>query len=175
MSNTNEQDLPWKPTREQLLDVSGRPLTQSLFLETQYGSDAIYTLKEVDHVWNDKVYYSLKRLYLEMGDPTEYQFATTYFLGWKHWQRICDNKLLSKHIEQCRFELEMKLRSEGVRQSINQARSGSWQAAKWMSEAGWVHRPAGRPSKEEMEKHKAIEANLQDEFADDIKRLKLVK
>lgn len=163
-------------TREMLVDDRGRYRTLSLFLEAQYDKDAIFTLKGYDHTYEGKVYISLKRLYLETADPTEYEFATKYLVDWEHWQRLCQNKFLSAHIEKWRFELDLKLRSEGVQRIIKSARSkGNWLAAKFLAEKGWEIRQAGRPSKEEIEKNTAIEAQIQSEFDDDITRLKLVK
>lgn len=159
--------------REQLLDSMGRPLTQTLFLEVGYSSEAVYTLKEIDHVYNGKCYPSIKRLYLEMEDPTEYDFAVTYFLGWKHWNRICANKLLLKHIEEWREELELKLRSRAIRQAMQAAASsgGNFQAAKWLADRGWANKGAGRPSKDEVEREARIREQIDDEFNGDVLRL----
>jgi hypothetical protein len=157
--------------REQFLNSEGRPLTQSLFLEVGYTDEAIYTLKEVDHEYNGKVYPSLKRLYLEAADPTEYVFATEHLMGWKHWQRICENKLLRKHIEEWREELEVKLRSEAVRQAIAHAASGTFQAAKWVADRGWATRGAGRPSKADVDRDKRIQEKIDDEYSSDVVRM----
>lgn len=160
-------------TRERMLDSMGRPLTQTLFLETAYSSEAIYTLKEVDHLYEGKVYPSIKRLYLEMEDPTEYEFATTYFLGWKHWARICANKLLLKHIEEWREELELKLRSRAIKQAMQAAATsgGNFQAAKWLADRGWANKGAGRPHKDEVEREARIREKIDDEFSGDVLRL----
>lgn len=159
--------------REKMLDTSGRPMTQSLFLEVGYGEEAIYTLKEVDCMYKGKAYPSLKRLFLEMEDPTEYEFATTYLLGWKHWMRICENKLLRKHIDEWREELEMKLRSRAVKQAMQAAAStnGNFQAAKWLADRGWATKGAGRPSKDEVERESRIREQINDEFSGDVLRL----
>lgn len=157
--------------REQMLDSAGKPITQSLFLEVGYTDDAIYTLKEVDYTYNGKLYKSLKLLYMEMADPTEYEFANTYLLGWKHWMRICDNKILRKHIDEWREELEVKLRCEAARHVMSQARSGSFQAAKWVADKGWGVRGAGRPSKLEQEKHKRINDLVTEEYQNDVVRM----
>lgn len=161
------------PTREQMQDVLGKPLTQGLFLEIGYGDNAVYTLKEQDHEHNGKHYLSLKRLYLECADPTEYEFATTYLLGWKHWLRICENKTLRVHIDEWRDELEIKLRSKGVKQIINAATGplANVQAAKWIADRGWSTRGAGRPTKAEIEREKKIQAGMTDEYGADILRL----
>lgn len=158
-----------------MLDSGGKPLTQSLFLEIGYTKDAIYTLKEDDHYYEGKLYPSLKRLYVECEDPTEYQFATNYLLGWKHWLRLCDNKVIRKHIDEWREELEVKLRSKAVREMLKSANNGSFQAAKFLADRGWDTRGAGRPSKAEIEKEKAIQSRVDDEFSADIFRLKEMK
>lgn len=174
MSNTKEQEKLLLPTKEQMLDSTGRPITQSLFLELQYSPLAIYTLKDQDYEYKGKVYPSIKKLYLEAEDPTEYVFANKYLLGVSHWLRICDNKMFTPHVEQWRFELEMKLRAEGVRQMIIAAKKGSQSSAKWLVDRGWSSRGAGRPSKDELERERKIQENIRSEFEDDIRRLKLV-
>jgi hypothetical protein len=160
--------------RERLLDSEGRPLTQSLFLEIGYSDQAIYTFKEVDHVYNGKTYISLKKRFIEMEDPTEYEFAITYFLSWKHWQRICKNKLILEQINEWREELEMKLRSRAVKQAMQAAGSpsGNFQAAKWLVDKGWDPKRAGRPTRDELERESRIREKIDDEYSGDIARLK---
>lgn len=162
-------------TRDMLVDDRGRYKTLSLFLEIAYDKDAIYTLKGYDHTHEGKTYISLKRLYLECSDPTEYEFATKHLADWDHWQKICNNKRLAIEIEKWRYELELKLRAEGVQRVIKSARSkGNWLAAKFLAEKGWETRAAGRPSKDEIERETKIQAAIQSEFDDDIARLRLV-
>lgn len=175
MSNTEEHEKLLLPTKEQMVDSTGRPMTQSLFLEAQYSPYAIYTLKDEDHEYNGKLYPSIKKLYLQEEDPTEYQFATKYLLGIKHWYRIYENKLIQPHIDEWRFELELKLRSKGVKQLINAANKGSQSAARFLVDRGWSERAAGRPSKEELEREKSIRLAISNEYADDIARLSVVK
>ena len=159
------------PSREQMLDVMGRPLTQGLFLEIGYGESAVYTLKEVDHFYEGKYYPSLKRLFLLSNDPTEYRFATEYLLGWKHWMRLCENKVLKAHIDEWRAELEIKIRSEAIGRTLEASKMGVYAATKYLADRGWDTRAAGRPTKEEKEKHLKIEEKLQDEYGADIIRL----
>lgn len=174
MNNTKEQDSLLMPTKEQMVDSSGRPMTQSLFLELQYSPSAIYTLKDEDYEYNGKVLPSLKRLYLEEEDPTEYYVATKYLLGVRHWLRICDNKAFKPYIDEWRFELELKLRAKGVKGLIASAQKGSQTSLKWLTDRGWSDRPAGRPSKEEMEREKKIMSSITSEYEDDFKRLRMV-
>ena len=158
--------------KSKMVDGMGRPLTQSLFLELGYDDLAIYSLKENDCEYNGKTYPAIKLKYLEMGDPTEYTFANEYFLGWKHWMRLCDNKAIRKFIDEWREELEIKLRSQAVRHMIGSAKDGNYQAAKWLADRGWNTRGAGRPTKLEIEKEKKIALAVNDEFSADIIRLR---
>lgn len=157
--------------KQKMLDGGGKPLTQSLFLEIGYTDQSMYTLKEEDYMYEGKLFPSLKRLYLEMEDLTEYEFANTYLLGWKHWKRLCENKLIRKHIDEWREELELKVRARGIKEAVRAAEAGGFQAAKWLADRGWAQRPAGRPSKEEIEREKKIHARLADEFSADVIRL----
>ena len=158
------------------VDDMGRYKTLSLFLESTYDKDALFTLKDYDHEYHGKVYPSLKKLFLETGDPTEYIFATKYLAGWEHWQKICANKSLAIHVDKWRYELELKLRSEGIQWVIKSARSKqNWLAAKFLAEKGWDTRIAGRPSKEEVDRELKIQASIDSEYADDIDRIRLVK
>src|SRR5690606_22278352 len=113
-------------------------------------------------------YKSLKKLYLEYGDLGEYDFANEYLLGWKHWQRLCNNELIRSHIDQWREELEHSIRSEALRSIIEQATTkDSFQAARFLLDRGWDKRPAGRPSKDEIKKQIERDAKLFKEFEDD--------
>lgn len=157
--------------KSRLVDSGGRPLTQGLFLEIGYGPNAVYTLKDYDHEWEGRKYPSLKKLYLAMEDVTEYEFVTTHLLNWKQWQRLIENKEVSKHITEWREELEFKLRSKAARKMIEQANGGSYQASKWLLDRGWVNRAAGRPSNEEKQRHLAQDERISSEYSADIIRL----
>ena len=84
-------------------DEKGRFIVQGLFLEDKYNTDlAVFTYDGEDKVYKGKTYPSLKRLYLEHGDPKEYSFARKYLFDWKHWQRLCNNAMIGRHIEEWR-------------------------------------------------------------------------
>lgn len=158
--------------KSRLKAANGVPLTQGLFLEIGYSEHAIFTLKEDDHTHNGILYISLKKLYLEMADASEYEFATTYLLGWSHWQRLCNNKLVVKHINEWRYELELKLRSEAIKliRAKSKVESGI-NAAKWLAEKGWDKREVGRPSKEDVARELKINTDIANEFGADVLRL----
>jgi len=160
--------------KKKMLDVRGRPLTQGLFLEIGYSEEfALYTLKEFDWEYNGTTYPSIKRLYLAHEDPVEYDFATTYFLSWNHWQRLCENKVIRKHIDEWRTELELKLASQSIRDIITMsAEERGFQAAKYVAERGWNKGSVGRPKKDTSVQDAKVEAQLDEAFAKDALRLK---
>lgn len=134
-------------------------LTQALFYELQHDHErAVYTLKEHDHTLEDgRVLPSLKRLYLECQDPTEYTFARKYFFSWQHWKRCLGNARIRSHVEEWREELEIMMMSQGVKGVIDEALDkGNYQAAKWLAEKGWIDKKVGRPTKEKQERELKI-------------------
>ena len=158
--------------KSKLIDAMGRPLTQGLFLEHNYDIEkAVYTLKSEDYEYKGVVYPSLRKRYMESDDPTEYSFVSQWLVDWKHWLRLCDNKAIREHIEEWRLEMEMKMRSAGVKEMIRNAKSGSPMAAKWLYDKGWDLRSAGRPSKDEINKEKNILLRISEEYAADVERL----
>lgn len=154
--------------------VTNNLLTQVLFWECKFDKErALYTLKDEDYTLPDgRVLPSLKRLYLNIADPTEYEFATTYFYSWHHWKRCANNKLIAEYVDQWREELEVKLMSEGIKGVINQAYSDKgYQAAKWLAEKGWLDKKVGRPTKEQVEGELRQAAKLKDALEDDFNRV----
>jgi hypothetical protein len=162
------------PSKKQFISHGNIPYTQKLFLEIGYDVDvAIYTLKEYDYEYEGKTYPSIKRLYLEMEDIPEYNFANTYFYSWNHWQRISNNKEIKKFVDEWRNELELKLRSQSIRTILDMTSDErGFQAAKYVAEKGWEKGQVGRPKKDTSEQDAKQEKRLHNEFAQDVARLK---
>lgn len=156
-----------------LVDTMGRPLTQGLFLETGYDTRyAVFTFNDEDKTYEGKLYPSLKKLYLSCDDPTEYEFAKRFLLGWKHWQRLNANKVLKEHFDEWREEMEIKTRSDAIKSIIDMTAEGAnFQAAKWLADRGWDKRGAGRPSKAEIDRGNRINERIGDELLADIDRM----
>lgn len=151
---------------------NGVPLTQGLFLEIGYPESAMYTTKDEDYEYKGSVLPSIKKLYLEMEDVVEYEFATTYFLGWEHWQRICNNKQLKTHIDQWRYELELKLRSRAFKEIKRKATLETGiSAAKWLADKGWDKHTVGRPSKEAVERETKLQSEILGQYQEDASRI----
>lgn len=163
--------------KSKLIDTMGRPLTQGLFLEFGYDTRyAVFTLNDDDKEYNGQTYISLKKLFLSCDDPTEYEFATKYLLGWKHWQRMNANAALREHFEEWREEFEVKIRSDAIRSISEMTVEGSnFQAAKWLADRGWDKRGAGRPSKSEKERESRIQDKIGEELTADVIRMENYK
>jgi hypothetical protein len=158
-----------------MMDSMKRYTTQSLFWEI--GNDinsSVYTLRDEDIQVQGKKLISIKKAFIDARDPTEYEFAKTYFLGWKHWQRLLGNQRIAREVEAWRDELEVALRADAYKGIAGLAVAGDFKSLKWVAERGWDIKKAGRPSKAEMDRQKRIQQNLDDEYSDDIKRLRLV-
>lgn len=153
----------------------GQYYTQSLFLETSYEdlSHVLYTLKRADYMHKGVLYRSFPRLYLEIADPTEYQVATTLFDGWPHWLRLQGNSRIFPTIQSLRDELEVKLRSEGVRKLITMAGGArsSETAAKWLADKGWEKKEMGRPTKEKVQREAKKLQGIKEEIERDASRI----
>lgn len=158
-------------------EASNVRYTKSLFLEESYEdkSNVLYTLKDSDH---PSGYVSLYRKYLECNDPTEIDFARTYFESWEHWQMICSCSWFKPYITRWRHELELKIRADALNSVIQVARDpshkSSYEANKYLLSGNWKDRTdgkVGRPSKE------AIKAQAEELFKDrsatqeDLKRI----
>lgn len=159
--------------KSKLVDTLGRPLTQGLFLEFGYDTRyAIFTFNDDDKNYEGVKYISLKKLFLSCEDPTEYEFATKYLLGWRHWIRMNENKQLKEEFDVWREEFEIKLRSEAVRSIIDMTAEGSnFQAAKWLADRGYDKRGPGRPSKSELERGNRINDRIGRELYEDLDRM----
>ena len=135
----------------ELKDAQGRYKTQSLFVETldyrveANGYSPVFTLKANDLEDGTP---SLKRMYLEFMDPSEFLFAEAVFGTFEHWQKLTECAWFQPHLEQWRKELDLKLMSVGVAELRKQAKNGNVQAAKALMDKKWKDtKPVGRPKK----------------------------
>lgn len=157
-------------------DTRGRYRTKSLFKEWEtHAYPAHYTLGPED----DGKYASLRRLYLEIADPTEYQFARECLGGWDHHKAMLANcKWYREYIEEWRKELEVQLASENIKRVRKLAATvgpAQFSSVKYLIEKGWklkVDTPKrGRPSKEEVQGHLVQTAKQAQQLEDDAERI----
>lgn len=157
-------------------DSMNRRFTRALFHEfnrEEENSAVLYTLKDVD----SHGYPSLRRLYLEEEDLTEYTFANKYFESWEHWQIICSCTWFQVYRDQWRTELEMLLQSRALRAILDESLTGgknAYDANKYIVAKGWIKSEGGRrgrPSKADITKAAAEQAFADYKVSEDAKRL----
>jgi len=132
--------------RTNFLDGSGKRVILQLFKEfcrSDVKFRPIYTLQE----W--------KEVFLDARDPSEYEPAMLLLGDWEHWLEIRNHPLIKLHVDKWQAELEVKLRSEAIKQMKSHAKQvGGTAAAKWLADKGYASETAkkgvGRPKKEEV-------------------------
>ena len=134
--------------------------TKGLFYETTLPDErpifgTSWTLKEDDHRADGTIYKSMKKVYIQMEDVTEYDFAMATLGSFKHWERVLESPIIRKHIDQWRKELNLKLKARAMRSIIKAATEDeklSFQAMKYLADNEYLDKSGkrGRPSKEEI-------------------------
>ena len=109
-------------------------------------------------------YWSMKRLYLEIADPNEYEFALKVLGSWDHWRSLLKNPTIMAYIEKWREELATKLAAVGVKSLLQKATDGDVQAAKFLATKQWNN------VFEKVTKSK-VESKEKQEIEDDYRRL----
>lgn len=132
-------------------NATGQRLTKGLFYETTNldKSSVLFTLKDQEHLG----FPSLRLLYLEAGDPTEFKFAVSHLDGWDHWTDLCEATWFKPYLTRWRAELELKIKSAALARIMVEAKTSSknsFMANRYLVERAWDVRgesKAGRPSK----------------------------
>lgn len=153
----------------------GKWLLKSLFWELcdpeKRNEFARYTIKDEPH----EGYPSLRQLYIAMQDVTEYEFATTYLGGYAHWKNLCACAWFKPIVEEWREELEVKLRSQAIREiKAHSTSEKGFQAAKWLAEKGWEEKKVGGKSKAEQKKEERVTERIHSSIEEDITRLRSI-
>lgn len=159
---------------------NGKLRTSDLFIEmNQSEYPAYYTTANQDRTVDGVVYPSLKRLYLEEEDITEFDFATKYLESYEHWEQFVNSTRLKDMIDQWRKELVLKIKSRSLKGIIRDAvRENKYEANKFLITNGWIDKDAegkkvrGRPSKEEIKQEINRQASIEKELEEDLKRIK---
>lgn len=172
--------------RENLYDSIGRMRSNSLFWETRntrstgeenHDEIAVFTLKDRDIVRDDKVFYSLKRIYMEYDHVPgyEYEFALDVFDNWNYWVYLSTKSVLKENFKSWQEELDIKNKAMALRNVMEISKGNSASATlanKYLADKGWEVK-AGRPSKEDKVKHLKQEQRVNESLAADMERLGL--
>jgi hypothetical protein len=119
----------------------------------------LYTTKDYDHtVEIDGAMVtlpSIKRLFVELEDFTEYEFANLYFDNFQHWKKIRACSWFAPLYLEMKEELTLKVRArhfKKVRELVDDEKLGL-QATKYLleNEVGVKEDTRGRPSKKKIE------------------------
>lgn len=163
------------------LGRAGKYLTTSLFVEkNKRDADSIlqpvFSLQKYKH--NDRTgILSLRKIYMDCGDPTGYLPAMEAFGSWEHWQVLKNLNWFAKYLDAWEAELRAKIISESVHGIISTAcdvdDKRSLQAQRYLANEGWVQRVAGRPSNSEILKNELRHSHLKDLISEDSDRLGL--
>lgn len=152
-------------------NASGAYLTKQLFYEFSVTERdrVLYTLKDEDH----HGFPSLKRLYLEEGDESEYQVASKYFGGWSHWKRLLQCSWFLDYLSEWREELAAKQSAESLARIKQAAEKGNVSLDKWLLDRGLSDQkmPVGRPTKERIKQEAQKIVLDQRDVQDDLSRL----
>jgi hypothetical protein len=128
-------------------------------------SEPLYTLNDEDY----GPYPSLKRLYMEMKDPTEILFAKEYFYSYQHWL-ACTKNALKDWIEPVREELEILLQAEALQRMFTMAddekSKNFYQANKLLLDKGWREKEKTTIAAKERIKQQAEELHQLDKEID---------
>lgn len=166
------------PDLSKLKNTSGTFRTKALFYEMTMAdkSSVVFTLKPQDHLG----YPSLKKLYLEARDPTEYVFANTVLGGWEHWQKLLECDWFVPYITIWREELELLLKAEAYKSIHNEASEiGSknrFSASRYILEAydrftNGKRATKGRPTNDDIKRAAFDIAVSEHQLKDDLERI----
>jgi len=160
----------------------GRWAGGGLVLELNKGlreTEPIYTLQDYDITVDGKWYPSLYRLYMEMEDPTEFEFAKKYLGSYGQWLAICRIAEFKPYHERWQNEVILQLQSRALKALVLESQSeskNSFAANKFIIEKGWIEKTSsrnkvGRPSKEDVARAAKIEVADKDKILEDYNRL----
>lgn len=147
----------FEPRKEKFKNASGTHLLKPIFYELDDPGrpNAQYSLKPYDSTFEGILYPSLRRLYIEFEDPTEYLFAETYLDGWTHWKKLSSASFFQEYLREWREELDVRLRAKAlvrIRKRAEESSKDGLQADKLLLSGGWKSEESkvGRPTKEKI-------------------------
>ena len=124
----------------------GAPRTKSLFADVIYQDSPYTPIYYLRQETSDDQYIALKEVYLQIADPTEYEFAKMCFHSYQQWETITALPWAANFVSQWRAELQLKLRSEAVKEIFNMTvdpevkETSRLQALKWLADTGFVNK-----------------------------------
>lgn len=175
---------------ERLIDDRGVMRTDSLFYERlnkrqrDKGVEAVWTLREYPRVIDGKVYPSLYQEYMKCVD--DYDAGTSLLGSSAHWKKLKDikwfaegHKSIGGHRGYNSWPEDMFMRDASLAKKIliEKAKEGNTSSAVALASLLKAERTPtkGRPKKEDIALAAAEQVEEDSAFAEDIKRLNVVK
>lgn len=174
------EDEMFEPDKRKFKNNSGAHLLKPIFYELDFEGrpNAQYTLKTYDSEFEGKLYPSLRRLYVELEDPTEYLFSCTYLDGWDHWKKLSQASFFQPYLAEWREELEIRLKAKAlvrIKSTAESRTKDSLAADKILLSGGWKESEkksgAGRPTKEKIQEEANKLFKEQSVFDEDYNRI----
>ncbi len=152
----------YESIKETVKDGYGRRVVLSLFSE--------FAKSEFKPLWS--LYKDWKPVYLGTSDPTEYEAAMLLIGDYEHWLLIRNHPKIKPIIDKWQMEMEVKLRSEAVRQMMKHSKSQNGAAAaKWLAEGRFANRDK-RTKKGKLEEEQVV-SEIDSRVSEDMERLGL--
>jgi hypothetical protein len=97
------------------------------------------------------------------------------FGSWEHWIHLSTRSQLKQDVANWRDELQIKIKAAAIKTLLEQSRDPEKGLAAARAILGEEHKGVkrGRPSKEEVERTKRIDAGIREDLEDDMKRIGL--
>ena len=145
-----------------VVDSYGRRVVLSLFSE--------FVRTDFTPIWS--LHNDWKPIYLDVADPTEYETAMRLIGDYDHWLLIRNHPKIKPIIDKWAKEVEVKIRSEAIKQMTKHAKQPNGAAAaKWIAEGTFMKRVL--KNKVDKEEEAEIQQEIATRVSDDMERLGL--
>lgn len=152
----------YESIRDKVVDTYGRRIVLSLFSE--------FCRTDYTPLWS--LHKDWKPVYLEVADPTEYEAAMRLIGDYDHWCAIRNHPKVKPIIDKWAKEVEVKLRSEMIREMAKHAKKPNGAAAaKWLAEGQFMRRVL--KNKEDKQEEMEVAGAIADRLSEDMERLGL--
>lgn len=132
-------------------EEGNKALTRMLFLDQSPTNDrALYSLQSWDRIYKGEYYPSIHRLYVDMEDLAEFDFANKYFDGYQHWLEIKSCEWFKEPYKKMVEELNAKIRGRSLSVMMEQMRDGTASQAtlKYLADNDYIPKnPVGKPKR----------------------------
>lgn len=145
-----------KRERHKFKGYGNKWLSEALFLESAQTSEehCLYSLMPWDKRKGGVFYPSIHKLFVEMGDVSEWNFANKYFDGYQHWLQVKASAFFKPVYAAMVEELHAKIQGESVQKMIEQMKAGEASQAtlSYLANKGYIEKAAvGKPKRKKPE------------------------